>query len=71
MRSVKFKTTINCSGCVAAVTPTLDQTVGKGNWQVDTAHPDKVLTVNSDSVTPGAVVEALDKAGFRATVMEP
>jgi copper chaperone CopZ len=65
MESLKFKTTIKCSGCVAKVTPHLNETVGEGNWEVDLTNPSKVLTIN-DNVDAARVKEAVEKAGFRA-----
>ncbi len=59
----KFKTNINCGGCVAAVTQTLDANIGKGNWNVDTSNPDKTLTVTGNS-TDEEVISAVEKAGF-------
>jgi len=51
METIKLKTNIKCGGCIATVTPFLNQSVGEGNWQVDTQSPDKVLTVNTNGVT--------------------
>lgn len=65
MKTLQFKTNINCGGCIKAVTPTLNQEVGAGNWQVDTANPDKILTISSDQLTPEQVVNAVEKAGFK------
>ena len=45
METTKFKTTIKCSGCVANVTPFLNDALGKDNWEVDYNNPSKVLTV--------------------------
>ena len=67
MQTLKFKTNINCGGCINAVTPTLNERAGAGNWQVDTANPDKVLTVTSDKLTPADVVRAVEQAGFEIT----
>ncbi|MBO2012687.1 heavy-metal-associated domain-containing protein [Hymenobacter negativus] len=64
MSTLRFKTTINCGGCIKAVTPALNQEVGANNWQVDTANPDKILTVNSTQATPAQVVKAVEAAGF-------
>lgn len=66
METLKFKTNINCSGCVAGVTPSLNSTVGENNWKVDIQNPDKVLTVTSDDVTSEDVLKAVNKAGFKA-----
>ena len=65
MQTLKFKTNINCGGCIKAVTPTLNAEKAIQNWAVDTANPDKILTVATD--LSAAEVEALiDKAGFKA-----
>ena len=64
MKTLQFKTTINCGGCIKAVTPTLNQQAGAGNWHVDTTNPAKILTIISDSLTPEQVVQAVEEAGF-------
>jgi copper chaperone len=67
METIKFKTTIKCSGCVATVTPGLNETVGVNNWQVDLQSPDKVLTVNtSDKDKEKDVIQKLQQAGYKA-----
>ncbi|MGX5856038.1 heavy-metal-associated domain-containing protein [Dyadobacter jiangsuensis] len=63
METLKFKTSIKCGGCVAKVTPGLNDTAGNGNWQVDIERPDKVLTVQSDG-NEDAIVSAVKQAGF-------
>ncbi|MET4075941.1 heavy-metal-associated domain-containing protein [Hymenobacter sp. UYCo722] len=65
MKTLQFKTNINCGGCIKAVTPALNQEAGAGNWQVDTATPDKILTINSDQLTAEQVVRAVEQAGFK------
>jgi copper chaperone len=64
MKTLQFKTNINCGNCIKAVTPTLNQEVGANNWQVDTANPDKILTVSGDTVSAGQVIKAVEDAGF-------
>lgn len=64
MKTLQFKTNINCSGCIKAVTPALNQEAGEGNWQVDTANPDKILTVTSDKLTAEQIVAVIENAGF-------
>ncbi|WP_210520999.1 heavy-metal-associated domain-containing protein [Hymenobacter terricola] len=64
MSTLRFKTTINCGNCIKAVTPALNQEVGVNNWQVDTANPDKILTVSTATATAAQVVQAVEAAGF-------
>lgn len=66
METLKFKTNINCSGCVARVTPLLNDAIGKNNWQVDIQNPGKVLTVSGKDVDKDMVIKSIEKAGFKA-----
>jgi copper chaperone len=65
MKTIKFKTNINCSGCVAKVTPHLNALKDlAGNWQVDIQNPGKVLFVQTDTVSTQQIKEAVQQAGF-------
>lgn len=63
--NLQFKTNINCSGCVAAVKPHLDNVEGIQEWSVDTNNKDKILTVESAGITADKVVEVVKKAGYK------
>jgi copper chaperone len=65
METLKFKTNIKCSGCIAKVTPHLNEAVGEGKWEVDLNSPAKVLTI-ADETDAAKVKEALEKAGYHA-----
>lgn len=66
METLKFKTNIKCGGCVATVTPSLNAVEGVESWQVDTANPDKVLTVQTGTATAADVKKAVEAAGYKA-----
>jgi copper chaperone len=66
MTILKFKTNINCGGCVAKVTPFLNKQEGVASWKVDTENPDKILTVESTGTTATEVITTLQKIGFKA-----
>ena len=61
----KFKTNIKCAGCIAKVTPYLNETLGPGNWEVDIEDPSKVLTVTGEE-SEEKIQKALKKAGYKA-----
>lgn len=63
METLKFKTNINCGSCIRSVTGFIEEVTGIDHWEVDTENPDKILTVKG-VVTPKAVVEAVEDAGF-------
>jgi copper chaperone len=69
MNTLKFKTNINCSGCQAKVTPFLDESVGKENWEVNTQTPDKILTVTTNEINESDIINTLKKAGFVAEII--
>jgi copper chaperone len=62
----QFKTNINCGGCVASITPKLNANTDIKSWGVDTANPQKVLTVETDTLSDEAVREIVNKAGYKA-----
>lgn len=64
-KNLQFKTNINCSSCVATVTPFLNNAGGVCHWEVDTTTKDKVLTVKSEGITEQEVIEAVQKAGYK------
>ncbi|MBF6597532.1 MAG: heavy-metal-associated domain-containing protein [Fermentimonas sp.] len=66
MKTMKFKTNINCSNCVAKVTPFLDKKTGKGSWNVDTESDDKILTVENSELTAEDIVKTIKRTGFEA-----
>ena len=63
--TLKFKTNINCSGCVAKITPFLNESKGIRNWSVDTENEDKILSVHSDGIAEAAVIQKVQEAGFK------
>lgn len=67
METLKFKTNINCGGCIASVTPTLNNLKGVNKWEVDTTTPDKILSIQAENgLTANEVVESLKKRGYQA-----
>ena len=65
MKTLQFKTNINCGGCIARVTPRLNETKGIVTWKVDTDNPDKILTVETETLSNEPIVEAVKKLGFQ------
>lgn len=66
MKTLKFKTNIKCTGCVAKVTPFLNDEKGIEKWDVDIFNPEKILSVETDSKNSDKIIETIEKAGFKA-----
>ena len=66
MKTIQLKTNIMCGACIEKVTPTLNEVIGEGNWKVDTLNSKKVLTVTKEDLTRSEVIEAVQKAGYKA-----
>ena len=71
MKTLKFKTTIKCSGCVAKATPFLNEAVGEDNWKVDVQNPDKVLSIATEKpCAESQIIKAIQEAGFKAETID-
>lgn len=67
MQTLKFKTNIKCGGCVAGVTPHLNQLENIEKWEVDIENPEKILTVEATAgLDAQDVIDAVEQAGFKA-----
>ena len=64
MRTLKYKTNINCNGCVKSVTPFLNELDEVDKWKVDIDNSDKVLEVVLESGNSSQIIKAVQKAGF-------
>lgn len=65
METIRFKTNIKCSGCVAKVTPFLNEALGEDNWEVDYNNPSKILTVVGEE-DQTKIIQAVERAGYKA-----
>ena len=66
MKTIQFKTNINCSNCLAKVTPILDRKEGIQSWRVDIDNPEKILTVETELLDAGDIVKTIKRTGFEA-----
>jgi copper chaperone CopZ len=64
MKEVKYKTNINCNGCIATVTPHLEKIQGIEHWEVDIKDKEKILTIRGEQLDKQAVENAVKEAGF-------
>lgn len=69
MKEYQFKTNINCGGCVAKVTPALNENSDIKEWNVDTVNPNKILTVKTDNLVADDVKGIVESAGFKAEAL--
>lgn len=65
-KTLVFKTSMKCAGCVAAVTPGLDALQEVESWKADVSGAEKTLIVEAEETAVPKVVAALEKAGFKA-----
>tara|TARA_R110002072_G_scaffold289032_6_gene455846 strand:+ start:1780 stop:1992 length:213 start_codon:yes stop_codon:yes gene_type:complete len=64
MENLKFKTNINCTGCLSKVSPQLNNEKGIEEWDVDLNNSQKILTVKSNSTSEEDIVSVVKKVGF-------
>lgn len=66
---IKFITNINCGGCVAKVTPFLNEAEGICHWEVDTENKDKILSVHTEEISEEEVIKKVKEAGFKIEIL--
>ncbi len=69
METLKFKTSIMCSGCLSKVTPPLNNSEGIINWNVDLEHPNKILTIHTEKLKADAIIRTLKEVGYEAELI--
>ncbi|AGA80325.1 heavy-metal-associated domain-containing protein [Echinicola marina] len=69
MNTLKFKTNINCSGCLSKVTPFLNEEKDIQKWEVNLESENRVLTVETSNLNAEEVKKTVQKAGFNAEVI--
>ena len=62
-----FKTNIKCGGCIANVLPVLNAETAISGWKVDIAGPEKILTVETESLDAQDIIALVESAGYQAT----
>lgn len=65
MKTLKFKTNINCGSCIKSVSPFLNELDNLDLWKVDIDNPDKILEIELDDDDDESVIKAVTKAGFK------
>ena len=66
MKTLKFKTNINCGNCLSKVSPILNAESGIAEWNVDLQDPEKTLTVKTVDLNPDDIKKTVLKSGFLA-----
>ncbi|MEM8899505.1 MAG: heavy-metal-associated domain-containing protein [Bacteroidota bacterium] len=60
----KYSSNINCGGCVASVSPVLDDFPAVQSWKVDIQHKQKILTIEGEQLDEKALKKKLAEIGF-------
>lgn len=64
MQTIQFKTNIHCANCVAKVTPVLNKREGIVSWNIDTENPDKILTIETETLSAADIEKVIKRTGF-------
>lgn len=69
MKTYKFKTNINCGGCINSVTPYLNE-LKDAEWNVDTNDKRKVLQIKTNNLSEKEIIDKVHEAGYEATPLK-
>lgn len=65
-----FKTNAQCMGCLANIEEILQGKMNREEWNLDLSDSNRPLTVTSDKLSAGEIVELISKAGFKIKQMK-
>jgi copper chaperone len=69
METLKFKTNVKCGGCIATVTPFLNQVKGIISWNVDTSDMLKIMTIEAEGISSEEITAVMKTAGYQAELI--
>lgn len=64
MKELKFKSNINCTGCLSKVKPILDAEILIEKWEVDLQDKDRILVVKTEKLNAIEIKKQLASIGF-------
>lgn len=70
METMTFKTNAKCMGCLAKIEEILQGKMNREEWNLDLSDSNRPLTVTSDKLASGKIVELISKAGFKIEQMK-
>lgn len=70
METMTFKTNAKCMGCLAKIEEILQDKMNREEWNLDLPDSNRPLTVTSDKLAAGEIVELISKAGFKIEQMK-
>ena len=66
MEKVVLRTDLGCKHCVIKVEPVLKNETGIVDYSIDLEHPDKLVTIFSESADINKVISKFNNAGYMA-----
>ena len=63
MKTLRFKTSIKCNGCMISVRPQLNAIKGIEGWEVDLISSDGILIVHCMEDLTELITSAVERAG--------
>ena len=70
MKTMSFKTNAKCMGCLTKIEETLQGKINREEWDLDLSDPERILTVTSDKLAVGEIIELISKIGFKIEQMK-
>ena len=70
MKTLRFKTSVKCTGCLVSVRPLLNAIKGIQGWDLDLNSPDSLLRVHCTEDLTDMIKAAVEKAGHTISKIE-
>jgi copper chaperone CopZ len=70
MKTLKFKTSAKCEGCVQSLSGKLNEAISDGSWDFDVTVSPSILTVKTENLKKEDIISVVEMAGYRIAFIE-
>lgn len=70
MKTLKFKTSAKCEGCVQSLSKYLNGAIKDGSWNFDLSVSPSILTVKTENLNKEDIISVVERAGYRIAFIE-
>jgi hypothetical protein len=70
MKTIRFKTSAKCNGCVQILSEIFNDKISDGSWDFDLTVSPSILTVKTERLSKENIISIVEQAGYRIVFIE-
>lgn len=70
MKTLRFKTSAKCEGCVNNLSKYFNEKIEDGSWDFDLSVSPSILTVKAEKLSKDDIISLVEQAGYRIVYID-